>query len=365
MCVDIQAAIAQRAGVGRYTKKLVEQLGEQAGTGDELALFHFDFKRVGQPFPVRQAEWRTSQWVPGRLVQQAWKRVGLPAFDRFAGNADLYHFPNFIRPPMRHGCRTVVTIHDLSFLRFPETMEAKNFRYQNAQIRETVRRADVIITDAAAIADEVAERLDVPRDKVHPIHLGLDQAVPPSTQDVARVRAAAGLDRPYLLHVGTLEPRKNHLFLFDVFEALSGFDGDLVIAGMRGWKCEEILRRIEANPRIRYLEYVPDEDLPGLYAGASAFVYPSLYEGFGFPPLEALSCGTPVVSSPEGSLAEVLGDAAVVVPVFDRDAWGTALESLLAAPPDPLVGQDWCRRYDWSDTARETWALYRRLVEGT
>ena len=361
VCVDIQAAVAQRAGVGRYAKKLVEHLGPLAGPEDELRLFHFDFKRRGRPFPVDGATWRACGWLPGRWVQQSWKRFGLPAFDRFAGPADLYHFPNFVLPPLRPGRRSVVTIHDLSFLRVPETMEPRNLAFQEAKLRETVRRADAIITDAAAIADEVAELLDTPRARVHPIHLGIDIEAPaPGT--VAALRRRLDLPRPYLLHVGTLEPRKNHQFLFDVFESLADFDGDLALAGMEGWKCDGILARVAANPRIRHLRYVPDADLPALYAGAEALVYPSRYEGFGFPPLEALACGTPVVSSPEGSLAEVLGPAARLVPAFDRDAWVDAVRGVLHSPPDPARGLAWTRRYRWEDTARATWDIYRETA---
>jgi len=358
-CVDIQSAVAQRAGVGRYTHKLVQHLGPiAAASGDELRLFHFDFKRKGRPFPVEGATFAASRLLPGRVVQQSWKRFGCPAFDRFAGPADLYHFPNFVRPPLRRGA-SVVTIHDLSFLKFPETMEEKNFRYQNAKIRETVRDVDAVITDAAAIADEVSELLDVPRAKVHPIHLGLEFAAPTAEQTAA-FRKARGIERPYLLHLGTLEPRKNHRFLFDVFEALeaSAFDGDLVLAGMQGWKCEPILERIAANPRIRYLSFVPDEDLPTLYAGAEAFVFPSLYEGFGFPPLEAMACGTPVVSSAAGSLAEVLGPAATVVDAFEVDAWTAAISDTLGTRPDPA----WLEQYQWQHTAEKTWALYQSLL---
>jgi len=359
ICVDIQSAVAQRAGVGRYTHKLVQHLGPlAAASGDELRLFHFDFKRKGRPFPVEGATFEASRLLPGRVVQQAWKRFGMPAFDRFAGPADLYHFPNFVRPPLRRGA-SVVTIHDLSFLKFPETMEEKNFRYQNAKIRQTVRDVDAIITDAAAIADEVSELLGVPRDRIHPIHLGLEFDAP-TPEQTAAFKRSRNIERPYLLHLGTLEPRKNHLFLFDVFEALSAsdFDGDLLLAGMQGWKCEPILERIAANPRIRYLEFVPDEDLPALYAGAEAFVFPSKYEGFGFPPLEAMSCGTPVVSSAAGSLAEVLGSAATVVNEFKVDAWTTAIKATLGSIPDAA----WLEQYQWQQTAKKTWDLYQRLL---
>ena len=366
--IDIQAAIAQRAGVGRYTKLLVEHLGPLAGS-DELNLFYFDFQRKGIPFPVAGAQQKAVRWCPGRFVQKAWKTLNFPPFDWFAGAADVYHFPNFIRPPLTRG-KSVVTIHDVSFLRFPETTEERNLRYLTAQIRRTADLADAIVTDSEFVAREIHERLGTPMDKIFPIHLGLLPSMTrPPEASIAATRTSLGLQRPYLLMVGTIEPRKNIPFLVELFERLDSFDGNLVIAGMRGWKYEPILERIRTSPkaaRIRHLDYVEDAALPGLYAGAELFVFPSLYEGFGFTPLEAMACGTPVISSNTGSLPEVLGDAAVLVDSFDADTWTAQVNGLLA---DTTRKGDWVSRgyrqagrFRWQTTAEETWKIYRRLA---
>jgi glycosyltransferase involved in cell wall biosynthesis len=364
VCIDIQAAIAQRAGVGRYTKLLVEHLGPLAGA-DELGLFYFDFKRNGSPFPVTNAQERAVRWIPGRYVQQAWKRVGWPPFDAFSGPADLFHFPNFVRPPLRKG-KSVVTIHDVSFLRYPETMEAKNYAFLSSQIQQTVERSDAIITDSRFVANEIHTLLKVPREKLFPIHLGLSSLAPSSADALAAFKTSFGLAKPYLLHVGTIEPRKNHLFLIELFEQLDGFDGELVLAGMKGWKCEPIFERIRQSPaadRIRYIDYIPDEHLADLYSGAEALVFPSLYEGFGFPPLEAMLCGTPVIASTAGSLAEVLGDGACMVADYDIDAWKSAVAGVLGDPqPWIAAGGAKAATYNWSTTARETWDLYRKVA---
>lgn len=366
--VDIQAAIAQRAGVGRYAKSLVEHLGAQAG-GDELRLFYFDFQRRGAPFDVPGAGRRVCRWLPGRIAQKAWKTIGWPPYNWFAGPADVYHFPNFVRPPLTRG-RSVVTIHDVSFLRHPETTEERNLRYLTSQIRQTVERADAIITDSQFSGREIQDLLGVSADRVFPIHLGLpaDFVRPPQAR-IAAGRAALGLTRPYLLMVGTLEPRKNIPFLVEVFERLAGFDGELVIAGMRGWKTEPILDRIAASPRradIRHLDYVAEEHLPALYAGAELFVFPSLYEGFGFTPLEAMACGTAVISSTAGSLPEVLGDSADYVAGYQADAWAETARALLAdsSRRGALVarGLSRVRAFSWEAAARETWAVYRRVA---
>jgi glycosyltransferase involved in cell wall biosynthesis len=367
VCLDIQSAIAQRAGVGRYTKMLAEHLAPLRG-GDDLVLFFFDFQRRGMPFPVPEATPTCCRWVPGRLAQGAWKTVGWPPFDAFSGPADVYHFPNFVRPPLTKG-RSIVTVHDLAFLRFPDTIEQGNFRHLTARIRQTVEQADVIIAVSEFTAREIRDLLRVPAERIAAIHSGIEQfRQAPDETDAVAARRLLQLDRPYLLCVSTLEPRKNFPLLVDTFDRLP-FDGDLVIAGGRGWKYEPILDRIRASPksaRIRCLEYVDDALLPGLYAGAELFVFPSLYEGFGFTPLEAMSFGTPVVSSSGGSLPEVLGDAAEIVDSFDADAWVARIQALLGDADRRralrAAGRERARRYSWEQTARRTWDVYRRIA---
>lgn len=367
VCLDIQSALARRAGVGRYTRMLGEHLAGQRGN-DDLAFFYFDFKRTGCDFAPPGVQQRAIRWIPGRFAQNAWKRFNAPPFNWFSGPADVYHFPNFIRPPLTRG-NSVVTIHDAAFLRFPETIEAKNYRYLSSKIKGTTERADAIICVSAFTARELEERLGVPPDRLHVIPSGLDAATRRAGPDaIAALRKQRQLDRPYLLSVGTLEPRKNYPFLIDVFDRLD-FDGDLVIAGMKGWKTEAIFARRDAakrRDRIRFLEFVGDDELIALYSGAELFVMPSLYEGFGFPPLEAMQCGTPVIAAATGSLPEVLGQAAVMIHGFDVDAWAHAMASLLADPSRcaalGTAGMNHASTYTWERTAQQTWALYRSLA---
>lgn len=367
VCVDIQSALAQRAGVGRYTKELVQHLGPLAAP-DELLLFYFDFKRQGLSFRTPDAQQKDITCCPGRLAQKAWKSWGWPPFNWWSGRADVFHFPNFIIPPLTHG-RPVVTIHDVSFLRFPEATEAKNLRYLTEQIRQTVSRAHRIITDSDFSAREISETLSVDPSLITAIPLGLTHKEhPPDEAAKRRVRAALDLTRPYLLFVGTLEPRKNIPFLIELFERMDAWDGDLVIAGMKGWKYEPIIARMESSShraRIRYLEYVDEAWLDSLYAAAELFVFPSLYEGFGFPPLEAMKAGTPVLSSTAGSLPEVLGSAAAYVDTFDAEAWAQRAQRILADAPlrerMRAEGLQHVTRYHWEYTARRTWQVYREV----
>jgi glycosyltransferase involved in cell wall biosynthesis len=337
---------------------------------DDLDLFYFDFHRRGLDFPCTGTHQNPVRWVPGKYVQQAWKRLQWPPFDWFSGKADLYHFPNFTIPPLSQGKR-IVTIHDMSFLRYPEFSEKKNLDYLSAFIHDTVRRADAIITVSEFSRKETAELLGLDPAQIFATPLGITPGCTrPPAEQISKTRRQLKLDRPYLLSVGTLEPRKNIPFLIEVFEHLSGFDGDLVIAGMKGWKVDPILERMNSSShknRIRYLEFVPDGDLFSLYAGAELFVMTSFYEGFGLPPLEAMACGTPVVSSTGGSLPEILtGDASVLIPDFDAPVWASTIDALLQdTNRRKALSQHapaHAARFSWRDTALKTLDVYRKVL---
>jgi glycosyltransferase involved in cell wall biosynthesis len=369
VCIDIQAAVTQRAGVGRYTRELIQHLGEVAND-DRFLLSYFDFKGDATPVSIPGADLKAVRWCPGRIAQLAWKTLGWPPYDMFVGEADLYHFPNFIIPPLRRK-KSVVTIHDMSFVPYPHFAEERNVRYLRRHIKSTVERADAIITDSHFSAREICSYLNISEERVFTTHLGIgDHFARPDAETTASVLEGHKLDRPYLLTVGTVEPRKNIQFLIEVFEQLEDFDGDLVIAGGFGWKYEPILERIRNSPRaksIRCLGYTEDSHLPSLYAGASAFVITSHYEGFGFPPLEAMACDTPVVSSRGGSLAEVLGEGAVLVSSFDAEEWAAQIRHVLndSALREALIsrGRMKAASYTWANTAKETMAVYRQVAQ--
>lgn len=370
ICLDIQSAVGRQAGVGRYTQSLAGQLGGLAGAGDSLTCFYFDFRRRGISFPIPQTRIRSCRLLPGALVQKAWTHLNAPPFDSFSGAHDLFHFPNFFLPPLRKG-RAVVTIHDVSFLRFPDFAEDRNRRYLEGTIPHTVAHADAILTISQFSADEIVALLGVPRARVHAVPLGITPHMrPPPPETVDRARRNLGLTRPYLLTVGTLEPRKNIPFLVDVFEQLAPhYPGDLVLAGAPGWKVGPLLDRIRRSPvanRIRRLDFVPDGDLPALYAGADLFLFASHYEGFGFPPLEAMACGVPVISSPGGSLREVLGEAAILLEPSDAETWCARIRETLAdeAKRTALITAGFAQaaRYTWPETARRTWDVYRKVA---
>jgi glycosyltransferase involved in cell wall biosynthesis len=371
IALDLQAAVTQQAGIGRYTRELATHLLPLLDADTQLRLDYFDFRREavipqalkGYPglHPVR--------WVPGSLMQKAWNHLAFPPYDCIHGAADIFHFPNFLAPPKKAG-KTVATIHDLSFMRYPQFTEPRNLRNLTRGMQHTLQQADAILTISRFSAQEIATFLAVPPEKIYPIHLGINQAFkPPPPAGVDNFKTRNGIYRPYILTVGTIEPRKNLGFLIELLEQLQEYDGDLILAGGLGWHYEPILARIEQSPckkQIRRIGYIPDQELPLLYAGADAFLLPSFYEGFGFPPLEAMACGTPVIASTGGSLREVLQDGAICHDHYDPKAWLQSLEIVLS---DKLLREDLIRRghrvakqYTWEHTARKTLDVYRTVL---
>ncbi len=371
ICIDIQSAAAQRAGVGRYTKVLVENLIRN-GHSDQLKLFYFNFKKTDSPFDnTDKADLKTITYIPGRFVQKAWKTINFPPFDFFAGKADVYHFPNFIIPPMADKkCKKIVSIHDTSFIRFPEFTEEKNLKYITKRIRETVAKADKIITISHFSAEEIKTLLNVPEHKIAVTHLGISESFKPEDKQEAflKVKEKTEISEPYILTLGTVEPRKNLLLAIEMFERMKHFEGNLVIAGMLGWKYETIMERIKESSKsnkIIYLNYVPDGLLSSLYSAASLYIIPSHYEGFGFPPVEAMACGTPVLSSKGGSLPEILGNAAEYAEFNAPDQWAEKADQIIgnSSLQKEMIdkGIEQAGKYRWKKTAEKTWNIYQKL----
>jgi glycosyltransferase involved in cell wall biosynthesis len=368
IAIDIQSAVTQKAGVGRYTRELIEHL---AGLVDpnQLVPVYFDFKHAAEPISIPNTNMQAIRWIPGRIVQLAWDTIRFPPYNWFCQRADVYHFPNFILPPLTRG-KAVVTIHDLAFLRYPQFAETRNVHYLNKHIRRTAERADAIITVSNFSAREVCNYLNVPPERVFPIHHGIDPRFSrPEPDAICEMRNRLGLNRPYLLTVGTVEPRKNIQHLVRVFERLNDFDGDLVIAGGMGWKTEPIMECIRKSTRadaIKCLGFTDDDTLPALYAGADLFLLSSFYEGFGFPPVESMACGTPVVSSTGGSLEEVLGEAAVLLAHFDVEGWTDAIRGLLgdSEQRQRLIEKGYSKAasYTWEKTARQTLDVFSQVA---
>ena len=374
-CIDYQPAVQQVAGIGRYTRVLAAELAAMLPPEDSLKLFYYNFTRKIPTPSMERVETRSFRLLPGRIVDPTMNWFGIPFFDWLAGDADVFHFTNFIAKPFRRG-KAVASVHDMSFVRFPQFAAGRNLAYLDRGLRRTVDSTELILTISEFSKREIEEILPETRGRVRTTLLGISEDFKPAAPaEIEAVKKQLGLERPFVLTVGTVEPRKNLPFLVSVFERLAPLGIDLVVAGAPGWRYEPIFEsfaKAEAKfpGRFHYVRFVPDGCLGALYSAASLFAVASFYEGFGFPPLEAMACGAPVLSSDGGSLPEVLGNAARVMSGFDADEWAAAALEIIQAPPDKraeivIAGQAQAAKYRWRKCAEETLAVYREAASNT
>ncbi|NWF81199.1 MAG: glycosyltransferase family 4 protein [Chloroflexi bacterium] len=374
--VDYTAAVWQGAGIGRYTRELMRAT---VGHAPELSFRLFYAARglpASAPYHAElQALCATHRNVTAhpiplspRLLTILWQRLRLPLpAEALVGPLDLLHAPDFVLPPTR--ARTLLTIHDLTFLVRPECAEAGLRRYLSRAVPRALRRADMVLVDSQATADDLARLLGVTGPRVRLLYPGVDARFRPlPAAELAPVQARLGLPAAFVLFVGTLEPRKNLPRLVQAFARLAHPGLTLLIAGRRGWLYEEtfaLVEQLALQDRVRFLDFVADQDLPALYNLAQAFVYPSLYEGFGLPVLEALACGVPVVTAASSSLLEVAGTAAILVDPYDVGAIADGIARALAEQEQlRAAGPPQARRFSWDTSARTLIDCYQALRTG-
>lgn len=363
-------------GIGRYTSYLVGGISKWACDETELTIVVGRDRDCG----AWSSGVRVTMVPPAhRLI---WANLHAPWVmhtERF----DVYHAVDNLSLPLfwpKGRTRCVLTIHDLIPLLFPQSVRPRHRYYFRFAIGRLVQTADAIIVDAESTKRAILERFKVSENKITVIYLGVDRARFHPIDDegvITRVRERYGVgSEPFILFVGNIEPRKNLSVLIRAFAEIvksSRIDTDirLVIAGSKGPLAQEVLAlpsRLGLTARVIFPGVIGDEDLPALYSGASLFVFPSLYEGFGFPVLEAMSCGTPVISSNTSSLPEVAGDAAVLVhPTISdlRDAILKLLTQTTLRDELRQRGFDRVRQFSWDETARRTWLVYKKVCSET
>ena len=322
-----------------------------------------------QGMRVRRSRWPTATPY-GRI---AWEQLCAPIVLR-RERVDVLHGMAFVAP-LLSPCPTVVTVLDLSFLRFPAAFSTFKRLYLRLMTRLSARRAAKVIAISESTRRDVIDLLGVPAERVERIYCGVDSRFRPlPLSEVAAFRQEKGLPERFVLFLGTIEPRKNVVALIEAFSALVAAepreraDLHLILAGGRGWLAEPIYARVEElglQDRAHFFGYVPEEEKALLYNAAACFCYPSLYEGFGLPPLEAMACGVPVVTSNVSSLPEVVGKAGLTVDPTDRAALRDALRRVLSdrGLRDELStqGQIQARQFSWRQAARKTARVYRRV----
>ncbi len=365
--IDIQTAINKPTGVGQYVINLVHELARLDGD-ERFSLFYFDFKRRFKGLGIRNPRFELNpiRFMPGRFYNQLSENLGFPDIRRLAGHCDLYHFPNFIIHPLKRG-KAVVTVHDLSFARFPQYAESSNLKRLDKRFQYTLERADAIIAVSKFSKRELTEMYGVEPERIEVIYQGV--TVVPAKQ------IKESLPSNYFIFVGTIEPRKNLGRLLEAWRIVRSrmtgkWKHKLLIAGAEGWGCASIreqAREKGIEDDLITLGYVEKEDLPALYRGAEALVFPSIYEGFGLPPLEAMAQGTPVISSSKASLPEVVGEAAIMFDPYNPDEIADAIIRIAEDRKlrDELIsrGKERVKSFSWQKTARETLELYRKLLK--
>lgn len=292
----------------------------------------------------------------------------------FGKNSDVTHFFNYIVPPFVHG-KKVVTVHDMVYKAFPETVRGRTRLMLETGLKKSMKRADIIVTDSEFSRNEIIKYFPEHSGKIRVVPCGVDcRRFRPceNPETIEKVKKSLEIEGNYFLYVGTIEPRKNLVRMIKAYKVFTKHVKNppkLVLAGAKGWLCDDIyalVRKLGIDNQVIFTKYVPSENMPILIGGAIAFVFPSLYEGFGMPPLEAMACGVPVLTSGEASLPEVVGDCAVICDAYSVKSIAKGLYRLYK---NPDLRKELSRRgheraglFTWENSAKKLHAIYRKLA---
>jgi glycosyltransferase involved in cell wall biosynthesis len=372
--IDYTPAYEQGGGIGRYVRELIAALAKLDNQTD-YHLFVAGATRDKLPDPpASNFAWRPSRISP-LWYARLWHRAQLPIpIETIIGKVNLYHATDFVLPPTLPQTRTLLTVHDLSFERVPDAASPSLKTYLKAVVPRSVRRAHHILADSTATKSDLVELYNTPPDKITVLFSGVEARFQRVSEAAAR-QAARQKYRlpsiPFIFSVGTVQPRKNYGRLIEALARLRqhGHDFDLVIAGGRGWLEDPIYKTLLVTgmtEHVHFIGFTDDEDLPALYSEAACVAIPSLYEGFGIPVLEAMACGTPVVTSNTSSLPEVAGDAALLITPTNLDELTDALERLLTDSTlrDDLIrrGLERAQQFTWDKAAQQLQQIYGFLT---
>jgi glycosyltransferase involved in cell wall biosynthesis len=370
--IDSQPLLGKMTGVGYYASNLVKHL-EQIDTKNEYELVAVNFFirpfRPSYHINSLNFRWGIIKFLPARVFFKLMKWNMVPPIDLFLGKKDVYLFPNFVRWPLLFS-NSIIVIYDLSYLLYGQYSQDANRKFLTRYVRRSIKKTSKIVTISENSKQEIIEHYHVKPDDISIIYPAVDHQIfrPLGGKEVKRVLHKYNLNKPYILYTGTIEPRKNIVGILDAYASLPSSLRDsysLVLAGGKGWQDKDIKAKLDelSHLDIHLTGYVADEDLPPLYTGASVFVYPSHYEGFGMPPLEAMACGTPVITSNNSSLPEVVQEAGIMIEATDTDALTASIQKVLT---DQVLADD-LRKKGFEQAAKFTWeesaARLKALIE--
>lgn len=350
--IDAQSTLGKPTGLGIYTSNLAEHM-EKTG---EITICRFD--KGGDDL-------NTAERIK-------WENFGLVSMSR-EENVDLLHVPGFAGPMFRGAERKVTTVHDLIGMIYPSNLGMVSRFYWQKWLPACVKRSDLIIAVSENTKRDIIRLLGVPEERIRVVLNAVSDGFKPckDENEISRVKSKYGLPDEFMLNVGTIEPRKNIPVLIEAFNSYSADKGGmrLVLAGKKDWGYEAAKKRMDElniSRNVIFTDYVAEEDLPVLYSLAKCFVYPSLYEGFGLPVLEALSCGCPVIASNVSSIPEVVGDAGILIAPDDAEGLKKALQDI---DRSANLAQELSERsiqragmFSWDKAAAETIEAYRSVL---
>ncbi len=364
--IDARLVYYSKAGIGQYIIHLAKALSKLETPGDNFLLLQ---SRKDKTQIIQNHNFsRINLWTPShnRLEQMALRIETTPL------GLDLLHSPDFI-PPFNRNYKSIITVHDLAFLLYPQFMTKESARYYG-QIDQAVRSADHIIAVSEATKKDLIKLLGVPREKITVIYEGKNPSYRPmdKAKAAAFVKQTFGLAPDFIFFISTIEPRNNVPTLIESFKLLKDRykrSEKLVIAGSRGWLFEEVdetVHRLNLENDVIFIGRVEDAAVKHLFNAASMLVYPSFYEGFGLPPLEAMACGTPAIVSKINVLSEVVGDAALLANPHDVEELSISMNRILNDEElrSDLIAKGLKRaaKFSWEQAARETLAVYHKTV---
>lgn len=363
IALDVSQMVYSGHGVGRYTKELARAL-LTLKTDIHFTYYAGALRLLGSFRLCRtKTPWSKAGWkivtLPPRLASLIWNYLPLP-LEYMVGKQDLIHLSDWTHP--RTLAPAVTTVHDLAFIHYPETVHPRVLRVQRRRLNRAIKLGAYFIADSESTKNDLVETYHLKSARIRVVYPGVgSEFVPATSNRIKQVKTKYHLPAHYLLTLGTREPRKNLPRLIAAHQLLRRRDPSLpplLIAGRYGWGHEE--QPVEG---VIVSGFIPDSDLPALYSGASAFVYPSLYEGFGFPVLEAMACGTPVVTSNISSLPEVAGSAGVLVdPTSSQDIASGITRALKDAKAFRAKGLKQAAKFTWANTAQQTLAVYHQII---
>lgn len=352
--IDVQTTLGQKTGFGYYVENLVKELQKiKDGVSYELIA------------PETKSDFST----PQRLI---WDQFSLPKIAQ-EKKVDLLHQPAF-SAPIFFSKPVVVTIHDLIAIKYGRDISFWSRQYFGRFMPFTYHFAAHIMASSEYTKKDIMEVLNVPEEKISVVYLALDHIVssPIAKEDIAKTKKKFGIQEPFLLYVGTINPRKNLVFLTQIFErVLTKIPKmQLVIAGKKGWFYNELIaevNKLKLDDKVIITDYITDEEKRALYAAADMLTFPSLYEGFGFPVLEAMACGVPVIASNKTSIPEVLGDAGISLNPGNKDEWADEIVKLHFSPERKrqliAAGLKQAQKFSWEKSAKQAVEIYKNVLE--